>query len=161
MRVEIVSHATFGVEKYRECQEIITEALGPKIKRIEHIGSTAVPGLDAKPVVDILIEVDRVADPYIGRRLDGVGFSLAVDEDGHRMFRSASGDVHVHAWQSGDGEIERHVLFRDRLRSNEADRLLYETEKRRLAAQDWPTQNDYAQAKSPVINEILARAKLS
>ncbi|HEX5275841.1 MAG TPA: GrpB family protein [Candidatus Rubrimentiphilum sp.] len=161
MRVKIVSHTTFGAERYRERKKIISELLGPRIKRIEHIGSTAVPGLDAKPIIDILIEVENVADANTQACLVRAGFLLVVDEPGHRMFRSAFDDVHLHAWQSGDPEIERHILFREWLRSNEADRQLYETEKRRLAMQDWPSQNDYAQAKSPVINEILTRARNS
>ncbi len=75
------------------------------------------------------------------------------------MFRNTAHDVHLHVWQSGGAEIERHLLFRDWLRENDEDRILYEREKRRLAAMEWPTQNDYAQAKSPVIGEILARAR--
>ena len=77
------------------------------------------------------------------------------------MFRSGEGDVHLHLWQTGDPEIERHLLFRDWLRESAEDRLLYEREKHRLAALEWPTQDDYAQAKSPLIAEIAARARRS
>lgn len=77
------------------------------------------------------------------------------------MFRSPGADVHVHVWATGDPEIERHMLFRDWLRQSDEDRRLYEREKYRLASQEWPTQNDYAQAKTPVVSEILARARES
>ena len=77
------------------------------------------------------------------------------------MFRPPDGGVHLHAWQIGDPEIERHLLFRDWLRKNEEDQLLYEGEKYRLASLEWPVQDDYAQAKSPVIDEIVARARES
>ncbi len=77
------------------------------------------------------------------------------------MFRPLDGGVHLHVWRSGEPEIERHLLFRDWLRKNDEDRLLYESEKYRLASQEWRTQDDYAQAKSPVIAEIMARARES
>lgn len=127
--------------------------------RIEHIGSTAVPGLAAKPVIDILVEVKSVKDPILQAALEQANFTLIVDEPGHRMFRFTNRAAHVHLWRTGDPEIRRHLLFRDWLRTNGDAQSVYEAEKRRLAARDWPTQNDYAQAKSPVIDAILKRAK--
>jgi GrpB-like predicted nucleotidyltransferase (UPF0157 family) len=95
----------------------LRETLGGTAKRIEHIGSTAVPGLDAKPVIDILLEVDSLTDPFVEISLEKDAYSLIVEEPGHRMFRSAGHDVHVHIWQSGSSEIDRHLLFRDRLQT--------------------------------------------
>ena len=161
MRVRLATYSESWPAKFAQANRRIHHALGTRAKRIEHIGSTAVPGLAAKPVIDILLELDDIADPAVHEVLAGIDLALVVEEPGHRMFRSADGDVHVHAWPTGDPEIERHILFRNWLRSNEADRRVYEIEKRRLAAQEWSTQNDYAQAKSPIINEILARARES
>ena len=161
MRVELLRHETFARKRFEEQAALIRQNLGSAIQRIEHIGSTAVPELAAKPIVDILLEVPNVTDRGIQRRLEQIGYSLVVDEPGHRMFRSAAENAHVHLWVSGDPEIERHILFRDWLRENERDRRLYEREKHRLAAMEWPTQNDYAQAKTPIVNEIIGRARES
>jgi GrpB-like predicted nucleotidyltransferase (UPF0157 family) len=161
MRVRLATYSESWPTKFEQVHKQIQLALGTCAKRIEHIGSTAVPGLAAKPVIDILLELDNITNPTVHEALAGGGFAPVVEEPGHRMFRSPDRDVHVHAWPTGDPEVQRHLLFRDWLRSNEADRRLYEMEKRRLAALEWPTQNDYAQAKSPIINEILARARES
>jgi GrpB-like predicted nucleotidyltransferase (UPF0157 family) len=66
--------------------------------------------------------------------------------------------VHVHFWAADSPEIKRHIAFRDRLRADEADRMLYETAKCELAQREWRDSNDYAQAKTPVISAILSRA---
>lgn len=161
MRVRLATYSECWPTKFEQVHQHIHRALGTHAKRIEHIGSTAVPGLAAKPVIDILLELDDIANPAVHEMLAGIDLAPVVEEPGHRMLRSTDRDVHVHAWRAGDSEIERHILFRDWLRSNEADRRLYEAEKRRLAALEWPSQNDYAQAKSPIINEILARARES
>ena len=161
MRVRLDRSSDEWPLKYERVSQQIGRVLGVRAKRVEHIGSTAVPGLDAKPIVDILLELDDVDDQDIHQALAGIGLAPIVDEPGHRMFRTAAGDVHVHLWASDDSEIERHILFRDWLRENEMDRRLYKREKYRLAAMEWPTQNDYAEAKTPVINEIVARARES
>jgi GrpB-like predicted nucleotidyltransferase (UPF0157 family) len=161
MRVQLAGYSEDWPKQFEEIRKRLHSALGSHAKRVEHIGSTAVPGLAAKPIIDILLQVDDLGDRAIGKALTGVGFALAVDEPDHRMFRSADAGVHIHAWQSGYPEIERHLLFRDWLRRHSGDRQLYEREKRRLAAMDWASQNDYAQAKSPIVREILDRARES
>ena len=84
---------------------------------------------------------------------------LAVVEPGHRMFRTPAIDVHVHLWSDGDPEVDEVLMFRDWLRANAADRALYEAEKRRLAALEWSEMQEYADAKTPVVSEIKARAR--
>ena len=74
------------------------------------------------------------------------------------MFRTPTLDVHLHLW-SDPVEIDRHLRFRDWLRSHDADRAAYEALKRDLATQDWPTRNHYAEAKGPFIEAIVARAQ--
>ncbi|MGH7942762.1 MAG: GrpB family protein [Limisphaerales bacterium] len=76
----------------------------------------------------------------------------------HRMLRTPELDVHVHIFSSGCVEIGRMVAFRNHLRSNAEDRRRYEALKRDLAKQDWPTMDDYAQAKTPFLSEMTARA---
>ena len=134
-------------------------ALGSVAKRVEHIGSTAVPGLGAKPIIDILVTVDDVEDEsrYVPT-LEAFAYVLRVREPGHRMFRTPARDVHVHVWRSGGEDERRHLLFRDWLRANTTDRNLYERTKRELARCSWPDMNYYAEAKSAVIAAILERA---
>jgi len=142
----------FALERAR-----IVTALGARAVAVEHVGSTAVPGLAAKPIVDVLVAVaDPEADELRGA-LEAAGYELRVREPGHRMFRTPTLDVHVHLWAAGDPEIERTLRFRDRLRASPADREEYERLKRDLAARDWPDMNAYAEAKGPLIGEILAR----
>jgi GrpB-like predicted nucleotidyltransferase (UPF0157 family) len=147
----------FGREEAR-----IRAALGPKALSVEHVGSTSVPGLAAKPIVDILLVVEDSGDEdcYLPA-LEKAGYVLRVREpdfDEHRMCRTPEKDVHVHIFSPGSREVERLLLLRDHLRRDEQDRALYARTKRELASRDWPTMQHYADAKTGVIEDILARA---
>jgi GrpB-like predicted nucleotidyltransferase (UPF0157 family) len=135
-------------------RERLLAALGDRALRIEHIGSTAVPGLAAKPIVDILVEVVRLDD---AAGLERAGYVPRVREDEHRMFRTPELDVHVHVWPTGHPDIAAQLAFRDRLRASAEDRAAYEALKRELAARDWADMNHYADAKGALIREIRAR----
>ena len=113
------------------------------------------PGLAAKPIVDILVEVASLEH---AASLERAGYVLRVREDGHRMFRTPERDVNVHVWPSGSPSIATDLAFRDRLRTSPEDRAAYAALKRELAARDWPDTNHYAEAKGPLIREILGRA---
>jgi GrpB-like predicted nucleotidyltransferase (UPF0157 family) len=91
--------------------------------------------------------------------LTKAGYVLRVIEPQHRMFRTPKRDVHVHLWRTGSDDERRHLLFRDWLRENADDRERYEAVKRELASREWDDSNDYAQAKSSVIAEIMGRAE--
>lgn len=144
-----------------ECEaERIRAALGSRALRIDHIGSTAVPQLAAKPVVDLDVSV---ADPddeaaYVPD-LQSAGYVLRVREPGHRMLRTPAFDVHVHVCALGSEWERRHLLFRDWLRHDAADRALYERTKRALAGREYADLNDYADAKTDVIEAIMRRAR--
>lgn len=149
-------------EKYEAHARVIRDVLGGTLLRIEHIGSTSVPGLAAKPIIDILAVVPNSADEssYVPQ-LGTAGYSLRVREPDffeHRMLRTAARDVHVHVYSPGAPEIGRSLTFRDRLRRSAGDRARYEAVKRRLAAQSWPDMNAYAEAKTAVIESIIAAA---
>jgi GrpB-like predicted nucleotidyltransferase (UPF0157 family) len=147
-------------DRFAAERDRILAALGDAALRVEHIGSTSVPGLAAKPVIDVLGVVPEVETESAYRpALEGAGYLLRVREPGHRMFRTPERDVHVHLWSSGDDEIPRHLLLRDWLRVDTADRGRYESVKRELAARTWRDTNEYARAKSSVIAEILLRAE--
>ncbi len=134
-------------------------SLGAAAIRIEHIGSTAVPGLAAKPIIDVLVTVDDPDDETVTvPALTGAGYELRVREPGHRMFRTPERDVHVHIWGDADPEVSRYLRFRDQLRRSAEDRRAYEQLKRELARRDWPDMNHYADAKGSTIEAILARA---
>jgi GrpB-like predicted nucleotidyltransferase (UPF0157 family) len=139
-------------------RERVRGALGAHALRIEHVGSTAVPGLAAKPIVDLLVTVDDPDDERVtAPALRSAGYELKVREPGHRMFRAADRGVHVHLWRQSDPLVVRQLKFRDRLRSSPADRHAYEQLKRDLAAREWSDMNDYANAKGKLIKEILAK----
>ena len=143
----------------------IEVALGGNALAIEHIGSTAVVGIPAKPIIDICLVVADSADEasYVPD-LEPAGYELRVREPEwheHRMLRTLARDVHVHVFTIGSSEIARHLAFRDWLRTNPEDRDLYAETKQRLAQKEWPTMQDYADAKSGVIAEITARCSAS
>jgi len=157
--IRIVEYDAEWNKIFREHADIIDSALGSSAERIEHIGSTSVPGLAAKPIIDIIVVVrdSQDEDSYLPQ-LESAGYSLRVREPGwheHRMFRSRSLDVHIHVYSLGCSEIERTIRFRDQLRRNSNHRRLYEETKQQLAARDWPDMNAYARAKSDVIARIL------
>lgn len=135
--------------------------LGDRARLIEHIGSTAVPGLAAKPIADIVV---GIADPddeaaYLAE-LEAAGYELRVREAGHRCLRIGEPDelINLHCYPPDHAEIRKYLVFRDRLRGDDDDRRLYEAAKRSLADREWPDMNYYAEAKRPVIDAILGRA---
>jgi GrpB-like predicted nucleotidyltransferase (UPF0157 family) len=158
----IVDYDPRWLEKFHHHAAIISRALGPKALLIEHIGSTSVPDLAAKPIIDIdvLVQDSSNEDAYLPDLLTA-GYILRVREPDwheHRMFRTPELDVHVHIFSPGCEEVARHLTFRNRLRSHTEDRLRYEALKRKLAKEDWADMNAYARAKSELVEEIIAQA---
>lgn len=147
-------------EAYIEHEGRIRAALGPAAVQIEHIGSTSVPRLAAKPVIDVLVTVEDITaeEDYLDQLLD-VGYELRVREPGHRMVRTPARDVHVHVLEVGDEAADDYLLFRNHLRADPEDRDLYERTKLALIEQDWADMNAYAEAKTGVITEIKERAR--
>jgi GrpB-like predicted nucleotidyltransferase (UPF0157 family) len=140
----------------------IRGALGDCALLVEHVGSTSVAGLDAKPIVDILLVVADSSDEvsYVPA-LEAAGYVLRVREPEwheHRLFKGPTIALNLHVFGVGSSEIERMLLFRDWLRENPADRELYLQTKRNLARQHWQYVQNYADAKSAVIESIMARA---
>lgn len=141
----------------------IHAALRDKVVMLEHVGSTSVPGLAAKPIIDILLVVpDSRAEPAYVPALEAQGFSLRIREPGwfeHRMLRASDIDCNLHVFSAGCEEAARMLAFRERLRSHEGDRCRYESAKRDLAARTWHHVQHYADAKSEVVREIVERAQ--
>ena len=131
--------------------------------QIEHAGSTAVPGLAAKPVIDVILVVaDSADEPAYVPELEAAGYRLCIREPHwyeHRMFKGPDTDINLHVFGQSCPEIARMLLFRDWLRSNAADRDLYARTKMALAREEWMQIQDYADAKTAVVEEILTRAR--
>jgi GrpB-like predicted nucleotidyltransferase (UPF0157 family) len=146
-------------KRFERERDRIAGALGPRCGRIDHVGSTAVPGLAAKPIIDIQLVVSDVddEDSYLPA-LVAAGYVLRVRDLGHRMFRTPDFGVHVHLWKS-EADVHRRILFRDWLRRSDEDRQRYENLKRQLAERQWEDMNYYAQAKGELIAKIMERAE--
>jgi GrpB-like predicted nucleotidyltransferase (UPF0157 family) len=140
----------------------IRDALGEGALRIEHVGSTAVSGLAAKPIIDIVLLVaDSADETQYAAALENAGYYLHIREAGwyeHRLFKGPQDSVNVHVFSIGCPEVDRMLLFRDWLRENEADRELYARSKATLAQRDWKYTQNYADAKTELIQEIMSRA---
>jgi len=138
-------------------------ALGDRALLIEHVGSTAVPQLAAKPRIDIVLAVaDSSEEASYVPALETAGYVLHIREPDwheHRALRGPDTDLNLHVFSEGCVEIQRMLRFRDHLRRDEADRLLYERTKRALAQRTWKYGQHYADAKTTVVEEILARAE--
>lgn len=146
-------------ELFQKEKEKIINALKGKDIIVEHVGSTSVPGLCAKPVIDIslVVEDSRNEDDYVPF-LEKAGYVLKIREPywyEHRMFKGKNPEVNLHVFSKGCQEAKRMIAFRDWLRTHEDDRQLYENTKKVLAKRKWKYIQDYADAKSQVVQEIL------
>jgi GrpB-like predicted nucleotidyltransferase (UPF0157 family) len=141
----------------------IRAVLGDAAVRVEHVGSTSVPGLAAKPIIDILLVVPDSSDEsaYV-LDLEAAGYRLVIREPEwfeHRCLKGPDTNVNLHVYPPACPEIERYLLFRDRLRSHPEERAHYQRVKRELAERDWTYVQEYADAKTEVVEGIIARAR--
>ncbi len=143
--------------------ERVRAVLGDRVLRIEHAGSTSVPGLCAKPIVDIVLVVaDSSDEPAYVPRLEKAGYVLRIREPDwfeHRLFKGPDTDINMHTFSAACSEVERMLLFRDWLRAQPAEADLYARTKRELAQREWDYVQHYADAKTAVVREIIARAE--
>jgi GrpB-like predicted nucleotidyltransferase (UPF0157 family) len=163
-RVEIHDYDDGWPAIYERQARRIRGALGDRVVRLAHVGSTSVPGLAAKPVIDIALEVPDTTDEEQYRpALEAAGYRFAFREPDwfeHRMFKDfVPLKVNLHVFPAHCPETDQMLLFRNWLRTHPEDRDLYLTTKRALAARDWPRTQDYADAKTEVVTEILTRAR--
>lgn len=140
----------------------LREVLGAKALQIEHVGSTSVPGLPAKPIIDIDLCVENSADEaaYLPA-LEAAGYRLTVREPEwleHRLFKGPDTNINLHVFTLGNDETARHIIFREWLKKNEADRHAYAALKQELSQRDYEYMFQYNNDKAALIREILARA---
>jgi GrpB-like predicted nucleotidyltransferase (UPF0157 family) len=152
-------------EKFAREAKRIRATLGNQASMVEHVGSTSVPGLVAKPIIDILLAVANSADEssYVPA-LEAAGYVLRIREPDwyeHRLFKGPDTNINLHVFTRGSEEIRKTLMLRDWLRTNKADRELYARSKRDLASKKWRYVQNYADAKTEVIEGILERAKAS
>jgi GrpB-like predicted nucleotidyltransferase (UPF0157 family) len=162
-RILIVDYDPQWPELFKREADRIRAALGPRALRIEHTGSTSVAGLAAKPIIDVLLVVTDSSDEdaYVPV-IETAGYLLRIREPNwfeHRMFKGPDTEINLHVLSTGCPEIDRMLMFRDWLRKNAADRDLYACTKLALAQQEWKDVQHYADAKTAIIKEILARAR--
>jgi GrpB-like predicted nucleotidyltransferase (UPF0157 family) len=144
----------------------IRDALGDRVVAIEHTGSTSVPGLAAKPIIDITMLVADVNDEAAWiPDLEAAGYVVRIRESepewyDHRVLKGPDTNVNLHVFSDGCVELERMVGFRDWLRTHDDDRDLYERTKRDLVTRQWQYVQNYADAKTEVVEGIVARAGL-
>lgn len=151
--------------QYEDLAGRIRQALGGRVLQLEHVGSTSVPGLAAKPIIDIDL---TVADPGRERdyvpALETVGFKLVIREPwwyGHRALRANEPACNLHVFGSGCPELVRHRIFRDWLRANPVERDRYAAIKRQAASEANARGEHvmrYNARKEQVVREIYHRA---
>ena len=163
--IEVIDPDPDWPRQYDGLASRIREALGWRVLQLEHVGSTAVPGLPAKPIIDIDL---TVADP--GREqdyvpaLEAAGFRLRIREPwwhGHRVLRADEPTCNLHVFGFDSPELIKHRIFRDWLRGNPGDRDRYAAIKRQAAADANAAAEDvmqYNARKQQVIREIYYRA---
>jgi GrpB-like predicted nucleotidyltransferase (UPF0157 family) len=162
-RIELADYDPNWPVLYRREADRIRSVLGNQARRIEHTGSTSVPELAAKPIIDMLLVVaDSSDEQAYAPSLIAAGYVLRIREPDwheHRVFKGPDTNINLHVFSAGCPEIDRVLAFREHLRANPDDRQLYEQTKRELAARDWAYVQNYADAKTAVIERIIARAQ--
>ena len=159
--VTLVDYDPEWPKMFRSNARRVKEALGKTALAVERVGSTSVPGLPAKPVIDmILVVADSSKEESYVPALESAGYVLRVREPEwyqHRLLKGPDKNVNLHVFSEGSQEIDRVIRFRDRLRTNREDRELYARTKKSLAKRKWKYMDDYAFAKSEVIKSVLSR----
>ena len=160
--ISLVQHDPEWSMQYVAEERRIQAALGSAALVVEHVGSTSIPGIPAKPTIDILLAVrDSTDERAYVPALEAQGYRLHIREPDWHQHRLLKGDrppVNLHVFTVGSSEISRMITFRDRCRSHPEERALYERTKLELASRVWRHVQHYANAKGEVIEEIIERA---
>jgi GrpB-like predicted nucleotidyltransferase (UPF0157 family) len=160
--VAVVAYDPAWPELYAIEATRIRQALGKAALAVHHAGSTSIPGLAAKPVIDIVLVVeDSAREAGFAPALEAAGYALRIREPDwfeHRLFKRETPAVNLHVFSRDCAEIDRMLMFRDHLRENAADRELYQATKLDLARRDWKFTQNYADAKTEVVEAIIDRA---
>lgn len=164
-QITLIEYDPYWAELFEREAKRIRSILGNKVLQLEHVGSTSVPGLCAKPIIDMVLVVADSADEenYVPN-MEKAGYTLRIREPEwfeHRLFKGPDIDINLHVFSDGCSEVERMLRFRDWLRANDTDRTNYANTKRTLAKQKWRHVQHYADAKTSIIQEIMERLSAS
>jgi GrpB-like predicted nucleotidyltransferase (UPF0157 family) len=161
-RISIMDYDADWPRRYRREEARLRATLGSRALRIEHVGSTSVPGLAAKPIIDMLLVVaDSSDETAYAADMEAAGYVLRIREADwyeHRVFKGPDTNINLHVFSTGCPEVDRMLAFRDSLRVDDADRTAYEATKRSLAERDWKYVQNYADAKTEIVESIMPRA---
>jgi GrpB-like predicted nucleotidyltransferase (UPF0157 family) len=159
--VEVVAPDPAWPAWYAAVRDRVVAALGDRVLSLEHVGSTAVPGLWAKPVIDVDLTVADPADEDAWLpELEAAGFVLRVREpdwEQHRMLRGGDPATNLHVFGPDAREPRRHVAFRDWLLSHPDDRERYTAVKRDVAGRRFTDAMQYNNAKAWVVYDIYEK----
>ncbi|HET7704369.1 MAG TPA: GrpB family protein [Candidatus Limnocylindrales bacterium] len=164
--IELAPYDPAWPERFVREEARIRSILGDRVVRLEHTGSTSVPGLSAKPIIDMTLLVADVNDEAAyADDLAAAGYRLVIREEepdwyDHRVFKGPDTNVNLHVFSAGCREFDRMVGLRDWLRTHADDRELYEATKRDLVTRTWTYVQEYADAKGEVVEAIARRAGL-
>lgn len=161
--IDLVDYDPGWPDRYERWREVLASRLGSTARRIDHVGSTSVPGLPAKPIIDVQVSVTDLEEEnaYVPP-LEEAGLQLRSRDDLHRYFRPFPGrsrDVHVHVCAAGSDWEREHLLFRDYLRTHPQARETYAAAKQDAAALWADDRAAYTDAKGETILEILTAAE--
>ena len=164
VKVCLAAYSTEWPRTFEAEHDRIVSALGDVALEVHHAGSTSVPGLRAKPIIDIALVVPDTTDEgaYVPP-LEAIGYTFRLREPEwfeHRLLRHDVPAVNLHVFPPRCTEVTRMLAFRDHLRLNDQDRLVYESTKAALSEREWPTVQDYANAKDDVVADIMSRVDL-
>jgi GrpB-like predicted nucleotidyltransferase (UPF0157 family) len=165
-RIELAEYDPAWPALFAREEAQIRSILGDRVVRLEHTGSTSVPGLAAKPIIDITMTVADVNDEAAWvPDLEAAGYRVVIREQepdwyDHRVLKGPDTNINLHVFSAGCVELDRMVGFRDWLRTHDDDRDLYLATKRDLVIRDWTYVQEYAHEKGTVVEEIAARAGL-
>jgi len=161
--VAVVDYNPDGPVQFESWRDRLASGLGPVALRIEHVGSTSVPGLAAKPVIDIQVSVaDMTDEAMYAPAIDALGVALRSRDSQHRYFRPAGDhprDVQIHVRDAGSDWERVHLLFRDYLRTHPEAAHAYAAMKRNAAERYPDDRIAYNEAKTNFILDQLERAE--
>lgn len=164
MKIKILKYDPEWIRKYSEIRKVLESAFRSISPYIEHVGSTSVPGLDSKPVIDILVGVKNMeeADQMIPG-MKKLGYEYVSEYEAvipERRFFKKKDAVHIHTVVLGSEFWCKQILFRDYLRQNKNVMDVYSEFKNELSNKDWMNSNEYAFAKTDFVRRILKEAEI-